>query len=946
MMFSNKRTHLLLVEVRASAWSASLAILVLAFPWVATAQSQNTKKQIVLPSSKILMEPVPGMPRPINSFPATLALHPSHRYVAILNNGYGTEESRFQQSIAILNLRTNQLQDFPDPRFLVNAHQTYFLGLDFSSDGSRLYVSVASVTDPAGASAGDLGNGIAIYSFTDGAISPKGFMKIPLQSIPKGKQYNPALPILPEGMAIPYPAGLTVIQTPKGDEILVADNLSDNVLLLDATSGRVVRAFDLTMGTHVPATYPFTVVATRDGARAYCSLWNDSSIAELNLETGQVVKRIPLLRPASATAPGSHPTALLLSKDEKQLYVTLSNADNIAVVDIASGQLSGLLSTLLPGQEYGGSYPTALAESPDEKRLFVSNSGSDAVAVFDLDSNDSLVPHRALGFIPTEWYPTALAIRGDDLVIASGKGTSSSPNAGFMPEWTSRNGHRMHPYVVALLHGSIARVSIRQVEADLASLTAEVEQSNLMQERRFSIPFVGGDNPVRHVIYIIKENRTYDQILGDLKPGDADPSLTMYGEDITPNQHAIAKQFGILDNFYCSGNVSGDGHVWSTAAISSDYTERTWQVMQRGDERPYDYEGDVDHDYPLLEGIPDADEPATGYIWTNVAAHGLTHRNYAEYVESQWCDSSSQVTDAKENHPLPPGGSCAKQFIRPGDRLPDNLGLPPGSASPWPWPIPLLFRNVPTKPEIVGHVDLRFPDFRITYPDQLRADEFLNEFDGFVEARKTGRGEQLPQFVVMRLPNDHTAGTKPGYPTPSALVADNDLALGRVIDSVSHSPYWDDTAILILEDDAQDGVDHVDAHRSIALVVSKYSPSSADRPLVDHTFYTTVSMIHTMEVLLRLPPMNNNDARAAVMAPLFSGAANQPPFTADYRNLSNKLIYKMNSQDAPGAEESSKMDFSHADMADAQKLNFILWRDRKGTIPMPPARHTAFRGSN
>ncbi len=886
------------------------------------------------------MEPVPGMPRPVNSFPATLAVHPSRRYVAILNNGYGTEESRFQQSIAILNLDTDQLQDFPDRRFLVGAHQTYFLGIGFSSDGSRLYVSVASMTDPAGASAGDLGNGIAVYGFKDGAISPQGFIKIPLQSIPRGKQYNPALPILPPGKAIPYPAGLTIIPTSRGDEILVADDLADNALLLNATNGKVLHVFDLTTSKHIPAAYPYGVVVTRDGGRAYCSLWNDSSIAELNLQTGQVVKRIPLLRPGLATAPGSHPTAVLLSSDEKRLYVALSNADKVAIVDAASGQMSGLLSTLLPGQEYGGSYPTALAESPDGKELFVSNSGSDAIAVFDSGATESLAPRAAIGFIPTEWYPTALAIRGDDLVIASGKGTSSSANAGYMPDWASRDGHRFHPYVVAMLHGSIARVSIRQVVADLARLTMEVEQSNLMQEDRFSIPFVGASNPIHHVIYIIKENRTYDQVLGDLKPGDADPTLTMYGEEITPNHHALARQFGILDNFYCSGNVSGDGHVWSTAAISSDYTERTWQAMQRGDERPYDYEGDVNHDYPLLEGIPDANEPATGYIWTNVASHGLTHRNYAEYVESQWCDSSSQVTDAKENHPVPPGTSCPKQFIRPGDPLPDRLGRSTSSPSPWPWPIPILFRNVATKPEIVGHVDLRFPDFRITYPDQLRADEFLNEFDGFVEARKTGRGEELPQFVVMRLPNDHTGGTIPGYPTPAALVADNDLALGRVVDSVSHSPYWDDTAILILEDDAQDGPDHVDAHRSAAFVVSKYSPSSTDHPFVDHTFYTTVSMIHTMEVLLGLPPMNNNDAHSAVMGSLFSGPGNQPPFTADYRNLINKLMYTVNSKDTPGAQESSKMDFSHADVADARRLNLILWRDRKGVTPMPPARHT------
>jgi len=941
-----KRMRLHLMKCRAATVTVNLTLWVSVFLWGAAAHSQLPKKQIVLPSSKILMEPVPGMPRPVNSFPATLAVHPSRRYVAILNNGYGTEESRFQQSIAILNLETDQLQDFPDQRFLVNAHQTYFLGMGFSSDGSRLYVSVASITDPAGVSAGDLGNGIAVYGFKEGLISPQGFIKIPLQSIPKGKQYNPALPILPLGKSIPYPAGLTIVPSSKGDEILVADDLSDNALLLDATNGKVLHEFDLTTSVHIPAAYPYAVVATRDGSRAYCSLWNDSSIAELNLQSGRVVKRIPLLRPDLATAPGSHPTAMLLSRDEKQLYVTLSNADKVAIVDTASGQLSGLLSTLLPGQEYGGTYPTALVESPDGKQLFVSNSGSDAIAVFDSGATESLAPRAALGFVPTEWYPTALAIRGDDLVIASGKGTSSSSNAGYMPDWASRDGHRFHPYVVAMLHGSIARVSIRQVRADLARLTMEVEQSNLMQEHRFSIPFVEASNPIHHVIYIIKENRTYDQVLGDLKPGDADPSLTMYGEDITPNQHALAKQFGIVDNFYCSGNVSGDGHVWSTAAISSDYTERTWQAMQRGDERPYDYEGDVDHDYPLLEGIPDANEPATGYIWTNVARHGLTHRNYAEYVESQWCDSSSQVTDAKENHPVPPGTSCAKQFIRPGDPLPDYLGKSTSLPSPWPWPIPILFRNVVTKPEIVGHVDLRFPDFRITYPDQLRADEFLREFNGFVEGRKTGKAEELPQFVVMRLPNDHTGGTTPGYPTPAAMVADNDLALGRVIDSVSHSPYWDDTAILILEDDAQDGPDHVDAHRSAAFVVSKYSPSSTNHPFVDHTFYTTVSMIHTMEVLLGLPPMNNNDAHAAVMGSLFSGPGNQLPFTADYRNLTNKLIYTVNSKDAPGAQESSKMDFSHADMADFERLNLILWRDRKGDLPIPPVRHATLADGN
>src|SRR5215469_759728 len=306
--------------------TAKIAVLAL-LPFLSAPPTGNNKHRIMLPSSKMLLEPVPGTPTALNSFPATLAIHPSARYVAILNNGYGTEESRFQQSIAILDLKTNQVQDFPDQRFLVNAHQTYFLGLGFSSDGSRLYVSVGSFTDPTGVNTGDLGNGIAVYSFQRGALAPAGFITIGLQSVPEGKQYNPALPTLPNGKAIPYPAGLTVVRGSSGDEILVADNLSDNALLIDARAGTVLRRFDLTAGKHIPAAYPYAVIATRDGVRAYCSLWNDSSVAELNLPTGKVVRRIALLRPPSATAAGSHPTAMLLSKDERKLYVVLANAD-------------------------------------------------------------------------------------------------------------------------------------------------------------------------------------------------------------------------------------------------------------------------------------------------------------------------------------------------------------------------------------------------------------------------------------------------------------------------------------------------------------------------------------------------------------------------------------------------------------------------------------------
>jgi hypothetical protein len=416
--------------------------------------------------------------------------------------------------------------------------------------------------------------------------------------------------------------------------------------------------------------------------------------------------------------------------------------------------------------------------------------------------------------------------------------------------------------------------------------------------------------------------------LGDLPVGNGDSSLTLYGADVTPNQHKLALQFGVLDNFYVSGEVSGDGHVWSNAAITSDYNEKTWQIGYRGKERTYDYGGSVADEIPLESGEPDVDDPATGYLWDNLAGHTLTYRDYGEFVQTEWC---------KARQP-----ECSHPQIRKGEPLPSNVGLPHGSASPWPWAIPVMKRTQPTKAALRGHFDPHFADFNTDYPDQLRADEFLNEFEGFARARNPGKGTELPSFVLLYLPDDHTGGTRAGKPRPAASVADNDLALGRVVEAVSHSPYWDDTAIFVVEDDAQDGADHVDAHRSIAFVISKYSPGSVEHPFLDHRFYTTVNMIHTMESLLGLPPMNQNDAYAPVMAPLFSGGGSQPPFGADWSNRDNGLIYQTNPAKGQGAQKSAQMDFSRPDAVNPAVLNAILWRDRKGSTPLPASRHQVF----
>lgn len=893
-----------------------------------------------LPSSKLLLNPLPGEPQATNSFPTAVALSPDGRYLALLNNGRGSAESGFQQSIAVLDLQTNHLSDYPDPRFKVNAKQTYFLGLDFSGDGKRLYASVASLTDPTGALEGDTGNGIAVYAFSDGGVTPQSFLKIPLQPLGSGKRGTHKTPPLPAGKSIPYPAGLAVIHQGESEKILVADNLSDDVVLVDAASGAMVQRFDSSTRDFVPASYPYAVVATRDAKRAYCSLWNASQVAELDLQQGKIVRWIPLLVPNSPTAAGSHPSALLLSPDERQLYVALANADVVAVIDTATGQLAARLSTLLPRQQHAGTYPNALAQSSDGARLFVADASLDAVAVFKRDGAGWAHSQQPMGFIPTEWYPTALAVREGELLVASGKGQGTGPNPGPLPpdspDRTYGEAREKHPYIATLIRGSVARLRISDAEQRLEQLTNDVLASNLFRGHGDTLPFQAGKNPIKHVIYIIKENRTYDQVFGDLKPGDGDPALCMYGEAITPNQHRLARQFGVLDNFYDSGEVSGDGHVWSTAAITSDYTEKTWQIGYRGAEHTYDYEGVVGQGVPLEERQPDVNEPGTGYLWSNAERHGVTHRNYGEFVFTEWCDGRGKDKSAA---PLPP---CGQKTIPLGEPLPANVGEPHGASSLWPWPLPLVARDVPTKPELKDHFDARYPDFRLDYPDQLRVDEFLNEFGEFVKARQQHEGNELPQFVILRLGNDHTAGTRPDMPTPEASVADNDLAVGRVAEALSHSPYWDDSAIFVLEDDAQDGGDHVDAHRSTALVISKYSPSSLDHPVVDHNFYTTVNVVHTIEVLLGLPPMNQNDAQAAAMAPLFSGPGNQPPFVADRANLRSGALYQMNSPHAPGARESSHLDFSDADRADAAVLNAILWRESKGNVPVPSPRHTIF----
>jgi DNA-binding beta-propeller fold protein YncE len=918
-------------------------------PVMALGAVSLSAQTIDLPTSKQLLDEIPGHPQRLNSLPISMAVSPDKRYIVTINAGYGTFESEYKQSLAVMDTQTGTVTDFPDDRTEArSAKQTLYSGLAFSRDGGHVYASMGSLTDPAGGKDGATGNGIIVYSFNAGKVAPERFISLPLQQLASGRKTR----LIEErdgDKAIPFPAAIAVVGQSGSEKLLIAGNLSDNVLLVDPANGQIVKCFDLSESDAVPGTYPVALAITPDGEHAYVALWNASEIVELDLAKGTIGRKLTLLKPTSAVAPGTHPCAFEFSPDGKTLYVALANRDAVAEVNISPGKffVKGYFDTRLLGQTYFGAEPVALAVNAEGTRLYVANMGSDSIAVLDpakLTAKEAKQGFaEPIGFVPTEWMPISMAFANGKLYVAADKGKGTGPNnmpQGQTAEMKATNHYSSHTYIATLLYGSLASVDAADIEKNLSQSTQTVLASNRIKAAEERITFADGTHDrIKHVIYIIKENRTYDQVFGDLKKngkpvGNGDPGLNMFGEDITPNLHKLALQFGVLDHFFDSGEVSGDGHVWSNAAIGTDYLEKNWQQAYRGNERFYDFEGAVADGYPLLQKIPDVNEPASGYIWGDLAAHGKTYYHFGEFISSIFCTEKvlEHMPANPQEGPMMEGRSCARKEIAPGEQIPEEWG---GGVNKWPWAIPLIAASTATKPELVGHFAAEAPDFELRVPDQIRVEVFLRHLKQWVAGKQAGK-DTMPNYIMLRLPNDHTEGTRPGGPTPKASVADNDLAVGRVVDAISHSPFWDDTAFFILEDDAQAGADHVDAHRSIALVISKYSPRAKDGgAYVDSRFYTTVSVVRTMETLLGLPPMNNNDALCPVISTLFTGSGDQPAYSADYTNRDNNLIYTANKKTAPGAEDSMNMDFRHADRADTQKLNVILWKDVKGDAPVP-----------
>ncbi len=619
---------------------------------------------------------------------------------------------------------------------------------------------------------------------------------------------------------------------------------------------------------------PYDVVLTRNGTRLYVSDWAGRSVLAVDPLDLRVVAKIPV---------GEHPNQLALHPNDDRLFVACASSNCVCVIDTKRGIVTETIMTALFPKAPEGSTPDALAVSPDGKTLFVANADNNCVAVIDIAKVDR---SQVQGFIPTGWYPTALGVTpdGKNLLVGVGKGNQTKPNPFFKPQ---EIGHvppsRRYPYIGTTLSGALSIVPVPD-EKQLAAYTATVYRNcpysdelltNAPSALKTAIPIkVGEPSPLKHVIYIIKENRTYDQVFGGIKEGDGDPALVMFGEKVTPNHHKLAKQFVLLDHLYCNGHVSRDGHPWSTMAYNTDYIGRDWALTYSR------RQGVADDDQGNLANAP------SGYLWDACARAGLTYRSYGEY--------GARVSQAD--------GSARMEGSVPG---------------------------------LVGHM---CPDYGIAkngkkIRDTENVDIFLKEFREFEDKNN------LPRFIVMSLGEDHTTGTTPGTFTPQACVASNDLALGRLVEAVTKSKYWPETAIFVIEDDAQNGPDHIDAHRTVGLVISPY----AKRHHVDSSHYATVSMIRSIELILGLPPLSQYDAAAR---PMFESFTDKPDLTGYTHEQAQIDLNAVNSKTAYGAARSSKMDFSDYDRVDDFELNEILWRAIKGKdAPVPAAvrRAIAYR---
>jgi len=701
-----------------------------------------------------------------------------------------------------------------------------WLGLAVSADGRHVYASGGSQ------------DRILLFDFVDDRLVEAGEITLDAGTFPAGLQLNR-----------------------DGTRLYAVANTADALLQIDLEAREVTARFPV-------GVRPYACVLSADEKMAYVSNWGEDSVALIDLEAGKTIGNIKV---------SDRPNDLVLTNDEKRLFVSCGNRNLVSVIDTQRRELIEQIDVAVTPDSPLGSTPNALALSPDGKTLFVANADNNAVAVLDIEQPGHSRPR---GFLPVGWYPTALCLvnQARQLLVANGKGSVSSPNkllkANDQAPGKQNLAGRQFGYIAALQPGTLSLIELPD-QRTLAEYSQQVHRNTPSASKnkdQTKAPFpLGSDCPIRYVFYIIKENRTYDCIFGDMKEGNGDEHYCLFPEPVTPNHHALARQFVLFDNFYHNAEVSADGHHWVTSAYATDYVEKFWPSMYGG--RGRTARQDL-HDDPVAYS-------KGGFLWDQCAKAGISYRSYGEFAR-----------------------------IR---------GAEPGKVRA-------------AMPSLEGHIHPTFygADGIVQMSDLRRLELWLQEFETF-----EAQGE-MPRFTVLSLPGDHLLGTRPGSQTPRAMMAENDLALGRIIEAISNSRFWPRTAVFVVEDDAQNGPDHVDCHRTVALVASPY----LRRGFVDQSMYSSSSMLRTMELILGLQPLTQYDAAAPPMWAAFQSKPDLRPFTALPAEIP---LDELNTADAYGARRSMQLTLEEADTADDSVYNEILWRAIKGRdAPLPPRNVAAF----
>ncbi len=823
----------------------ALAVMLLTFGIAAMLISQPVPLEQVGPLSggrfllpgRNVLSPA-GKQIALDTLPMNSLLSADGKHLLILHGGYKPP------SIHVMNAQTLQLEskiNLPDA----------WLGMAFAPGGNLLYVSGGSRS--------------VIYEYR--FLTNEGKLEL-----------SRTFPVVSEKDRKPTDFVGDLALSPDGRLIYIAMLYRDEVAVINPQSGMVIEHWRT-------GKRPYKILFHPDGKSYFVSAWAGSAVYQHETDTGRSIGMIQT---------GPHPTDMVWrdkqataeADDDDQykarIFVTAGNTNNVNVLGITGERTVSNIETINVGLYPvmpAGMTPSAVALSPDKNKLFVVCSDANAVAMVDVSTKKS----RVEGFIPTGWYPVAARVLPDNrLLVFNGRGTRSFPNPkGPDPSKKaapSHEGIRNDQYVGVLQTGSMSVIDpFEGDQLDQWSKTVRLNspynpEQHQVAHRNPATPIPqnaseGGAGPLEHVIYIIKENRTYDQVLGDLGIGNGDPNLTLFTEKISPNHHKLAREFILLDNFYVNADVSADGHNWSTAGIAPDYVQKMWPNSYAGRRKTYDYEG----------GEPAATPPG-GYIWSSVRSKRLTMRNYGYFVNN--------IKDAPAD---------GKQVASVRD------------------------------PQLTSSTNFDYRGFDLDYLDVNRAKTFI------ADLQQMENTNTVPKFILLRLGNDHTSGTTPGKYTPQSLMADNDYALGQIVEAVSKSKIWPTTAIFVLEDDAQNGPDHVDSHRSPAYVISPY----VKRGTIDHTMYNTVSMLRTMELILGLNPLTMHDAGARPMASTFQMTPNLKQYTAEKPRIP---IDARNPENAPKAAESRRMNFADADDVDDDELNEILWVAIRGTEPPVPVR--------